>query len=140
MFKNGQFYLTTKGQLVKIFDTFKFGDGYTMNAAVYVTDQNQWLAMRYTPDGMCNQGAEFNIIATETYDKYRNYLTFSVFYDKLITAWRGRAMDPRGSVIVDLADIQNPERSMQLIQMGAEQKLLTWMREAGYDEDKKETV
>lgn len=145
MFKNGGFYLTAKGQLVKLFDSFKFADGYIINAAVFITggaNGGAWSAVRYSPEGRCNNGdATFAILATETFEKYRNYLTFVVHYDKVLNTWLGKANDPRGQIIVDLVDIQNPERALQLIQLGAEQKLLTWMREAGYDEvEKKESV
>lgn len=145
MFKNGGFYITAKGQLVKLFDSFKFADGFTINAAIYVTggaNGGAWSAVRYSPDGRCNNGdASFTILPAETFEKYRNYLSFVVHYDRAANAWRGKANDPRGQMIVDLVDIQNPERALQLIQLGAEQKLLTWMREAGYDEvEKKESV
>jgi hypothetical protein len=140
MFKNGGFYITARGQLVRVFDTFKFADNYTINAAVYLSGMG-WSAVRYTPNGDCNNGdAGFKLILTETFEKYRNYLTFTVFFDRATNSWRGKATDSRNSVIVDLNNIENPERAWQLIQMGAEQKLLTWMREAGYDEETKETV
>lgn len=140
MFKNGGFYLTAKGQLVRIFDSFKFADGFTINAAVYVVGTG-WSAVRYNAEGKCNNNsAEYAIIAGETFEKYRSYLTFVVHFDRANNYWRGKATDPRNCLIVELLNIENPERAWQLIQMGAEQKLLTWMREAGYDEDKKETI
>lgn len=140
MFKQGQFYLTAKGQLVKIFDSFKFQDNFTINAAVYLTEIG-WQASRYNLEGKCNNGdSGYTIALTETYEKYRNYLVSTVYFDRIANRWSAKAVDPRGSTIVQLANIENPERALQLIQLGAEQKLLTWMREAGYDEDKKEVV
>lgn len=140
MFKPGSFYLTCKGQLVKIFDIFKFQDGFVYNAAIYIVGTG-WMAARYNKDGACNvDGANNNIIAFEPVAKYPNYMQFLVWFDRTTLKWRGRASDPRGAVIVDLNDIDHRERAMQLIQRGAEQRVLAWMHEAGYDEDKKELV
>ena len=67
-------------------------------------------------------------------------MQFLVWFDRQTNKWRGRASDPSGKVIVDLTEIEHRERAMQLIQLGAEQKVLSWMREAGYDEETKELV
>ena len=140
MFKPGSFYLTAKGQLVKIFDSFKFQDGFTFNAAIY-SIANGWIAVRYNKDGQCNVGGGNNhIIAFEPVSKYSQYITFVVWFDRQSAKWKGRASDPGGNIVVDIQDIEHRERAMQLIQLGAEQKVLSWMREAGYDEDKKELV
>ena len=139
MFKLGGFYLTQKGQLVKIFNTFEFVDGYNYNAAVY-TIGHGWIAVRYTQDGKCNVDANHNINNFETFDKYAQYMQFVVWFDRASAKWCGRATDPRGSEIVKITDLDNRERAMSLIQLGAEQKVLSWMREAGYDEETKELV
>lgn len=141
MFKLGGFYLTARGQLVKIFNEFKFADGYSLNAAIYTPSNNGWIAVRYTPDGRCNVDGDANkILAADTFTSYHRYLQFLVWFDRATNMWKGRATDLRGTVIVDLANVENHERAMHLIQVGAEQKLLTWMREAGYDEEVKETI
>lgn len=140
MFKIGNFYLTKTGQLVKLFNTFPFQDGYTINAAIYMTGGG-WTAVRFTPAGQCNVDDGNNrIFLTETFDMYRRYMQFVVWCDRATNTWRGQAKDPRGQTIVSLDNIENHERAMQLIQTGAEQKLLTWMREAGYDDEMKETI
>lgn len=136
MFKLGGFYLTTKGQLVKIFNSFPFADGYTLNAAIHLIGQG-WTAARYAPDGRCNlDGANNQILgATETFDKYLNYLKFVIWFDRAAGLWAGNIQDPRGTVIVSLANLENEDRAIHLLRLGAAEKLLTYMREAGYDED-----
>jgi hypothetical protein len=140
VFKLGAFYLTTRGRLVKVFNSFQFADGYTLNAAIYFPDQG-WVAVRYKPDGSCNTDPDSNkMILTETFDRYRRYMQFLVWFDRATNLWCGRASDPNGKIIVTLTNIENEERAMGLIQVGVEQKLLAWMREAGYDEEVKESV
>lgn len=72
MFKMGEFYLTTKGQLVKVFNTFKFADGYTINAAIHVTGHG-WTSVRYAPDGRCNTDNDnYKIVGFESASQYPN--------------------------------------------------------------------
>lgn len=140
MFKIGGFYLTLKGQLVKIFTSFPFADGYQLNAAIYKPGSG-WVAARYAQDGKCNlEPDKNNIVITETFEKYQNYLQFVIWFDRAVSLWKGKAVDTLGNTIVNLENIENQARAMQLITLGAEQKMLTWMREAGYDEEKKEVV
>lgn len=135
MFKMGAFYITAKGRLVKLFNQFAFTDGFVINAAIY-TPGGGWAAVRYTADGRCNIDPTNNISVTETFDKYGNYITYSVYFDRLANCWRANGKDPYGATIVDLANVENRERATNLVLVGAEQKLLTWMHEAGYDEEK----
>lgn len=139
MLKIGGFYLTMKGQLVKIFNEFQFADGYPINAAVYIVGLG-WTAVRYTPEGKCNSDGNHNIVNAESFTNYANYMQFLVFFDRNTNRWNGRATDPRGQHIVQIGDIEHREQAMKLIQLGCEQKMLTWMREAGYDEESKELV
>lgn len=136
MFKMGSFYITSKGRLVKLFNQFAFTDGYVINAAVY-TPGAGWAAARYTTDGRCNMDfPNNNINLTETFHKYGQYLTYTVYFDRTANCWRASGKDPYGAIIVDLNTIENRERATNLVLVGAEQKLLTWMHEAGYDEEK----
>lgn len=132
--------MTSRGQLVKIFSTFQFQDGFTYSAAIYSPGQG-WTAVRYKPDGQCSVDSEKNhILNYEIVERYANYMQFVVWFDRATNKWRGRATDPRGTTIVELLEIEHRERAMQLIQLGVEQKVLSWMREAGYDEETKEVV
>lgn len=140
MFKLGKFYLSQRGQLVKIFSTFQFADGYTHSAAIYTVGSG-WNPVRYKPDGTCNISPDHNsILNFETFEKYPTYMTFVVWFDRTSGKWCGKATDVPGKIVVNITDIEHRERAMQLIQLGAEQKVLTWMREAGYDEENKELV
>lgn len=140
MFKVGQFYITLKGRLVKVFNQFAFQDGFVFNAAIYQPGTG-WVAVRYKPDGTCNlDAANNNMRAVDTFESYLTFLTITTFFNRANNTWIARATDPFGSMIVDLQNNETPERALTLIQMGAQEKLLTWMREAGYDEEMKETI
>jgi len=135
MLKMGGFYITAKGRLVKLFNEFTFADGYNINAALCDSKTGTWTAVRYKPDGTCNAGAENNILPDKTHSSYLNYLTYQVWFDLVANCWRGRASDPYGAIIVDQNNLDGFERAMKLIILGAEQKLLTFMKDAGYDEE-----
>lgn len=141
MFKMGGFYLTDKGRLVKLFNQFGFQDGYVINAAIYIPNQG-WQAMRYKLDGTCNVDNPNNFIRPdEKHDSYSKYLNFNVYFNRTNNSWSAFVRDLFGANIVELNNIENRERAMSLAYLGAEQKVLTWMREAGYDEDTvKETI
>lgn len=137
MFKMGGFYITSKGRLVKLFNQFAFADGFVINAAICQSNGGGWVAVRYKLDGTCNLEAADNKISPDNgVGIYANYMTFSIWFDRLANQWRGRATDAYGQIIVDLANLDGYERAMKLILLGAEQKLLSWMQDAGYDEGK----
>jgi hypothetical protein len=140
MLKPGSFYLTKQGQLVKIFNSFQFADGYTTNGAIHLVGAS-WQAVRFKPDGNCNvDGVNNSIPNFEPFTKYPTYMTFLVWCDRNSNKWCGQAKDLRGQIVISISDIEHRERAMSLIQLGCEQKILTWMREAGYDEETKEVV
>ncbi len=135
MFKMGGFYVTTKGRLVKLFNQFAFQDGYVISAAVYAPGSG-WFAVRYNINGVCNVDSSYNGISTnETYEHIGKYMKYHIWYDFNTHSWFANASDLHANIIVNLTGIENRERAMHLIYLGTEQKLLTWMREAGYDED-----
>lgn len=135
MFKSGDFYITTRGRLVKIFNQFPFQDGYVFAAAIYQPN-NGWQAARYNTLGICNSDpSNNNININETHDSFGKYMIYRVFYNFGSSSWSATAHDLHNSMIVELHGIENRERIMHLIQVGAGQKLLSWMREAGYDDE-----
>lgn len=136
MFKMGGFYLTKNGRLVKLFNQFAFADGFVINGAVCDAASGQWTAARFKLDGSCNVTADYKIDPTLTFQNYVNYMKFEVSYDRVANCWRGCAIDPYGAIIVNLSNLEGYERALKLILLGAEQKLLTWMRDAGYDLEK----
>lgn len=140
MFKPGKFYLTTKGQLVKIFSQFQFQDGFVFNAAIFSVSSG-WSAVRYNPAGVCNINNDKNVIINfEPFEKYKNYSTFLVWFDRTTSKWIGQAKDAIGNVIVTITHLDDEHRAMNLIQLGCEEKLLSWMREAGYEDETKELI
>lgn len=136
MFKMGGFYLTKNGRLVKLFNQFAFADGFVINGAVCDAATGTWTAARFKLDGSCNVTADYKIDSAITFQNYANYMTFQIFYDRAANCWAGRATDPYGAVIVNLNNLEGYERALKLILLGAEQKLLTWMHDAGYDLEK----
>lgn len=137
MFKMGGFYLTARGRLVKIFNQFVFSDGYHLNAAIYTPgNPGNWIAVRYNTQGQCTLEPQHNNInATDTFESYGRFLTYAVWFDFAARTWLAQAKDLHGNVIVNLTGLEHRDRAMQLVSIGAEQRILTWMREAGYDEE-----
>lgn len=133
MFKTGSYYLTVKGLLVKILNEFTFKDGATINAAVYLpAGGGGWYSYRYKPDGTCITDANLNMKSTETHENYLTYMKLAIGFDHATRTWAGTATDMMGNLISQLTAIESQERALKLLSMGAQEKLLTIMRESGY--------
>lgn len=132
MFKANEFYITTKGRLVKILSQFKYADGFEYVASMFVPG-NGWHALRYRVDGTCSLDNPNNQMApTSTFDTYLTFLNFTMRYDRATNTWVGNCHDGHNAPIVQLTGLEDQERALKLMQLGAQEKLLTWMREAGY--------
>jgi len=140
MFTVGNYYITVKGHLAKVVSEFKYQDGGNYGIAIYYPGTG-WIADRMKATGHSMNNAENNIIET---DDFKGFLTFCktvIDYDRVGKTWRGILYDAVGIVLLNLTGIESQERTLKLLQLGAQEKILTWMQESGYvDEEMDEGV
>lgn len=132
MFKIGGYYISTKGLLVKILNDFAFKDGATLTGAAYLPGHAGWFQYRFKADGTCIADGNLNIKPVETHENYLTYMKLAIGFDHATRTWGGTATDIMGNLILQLAAIESQERALKLLSMGAQEKLLTIMRESGY--------
>lgn len=131
MFIVGGYYITIKGRLAKIVSKFEYADAGHFQIAVRHHQQG-WIADRLRADGTSMTNADHNI---KDSDDFKGFLTFCktvILYDKEVKSWLGLLYDLHGAELIKLNGIESQERTLKLLQLGAQEKILTWMQESGY--------
>ena len=140
MFKVGSYYLTCKGRLAKVVSEFKYKDNGNYCTAIYYPGTG-WIADRIQNTGISVVNADNNIVET---DDFKGFLTFCkavIDYDRGAKTWKANLYDFAGVALLNLKGIESQERALKLLQLGAQEKVLTWMQESGYvDEEMQEGV
>jgi|ERR1019366_355558 hypothetical protein len=131
MFKVGAYYITAKGRLAKVVSEFKYQDRGNFGIAVYYHGSG-WIADRIKDDGKSVQTAEHNIIETDDFKGFLTFCNAMINYDRIAKTWKGTLTDLAGTVLLNLTGIESQERTLKLLQLGAQEKVLTWMQESGY--------
>lgn len=137
MFQIGGYYLTCKGRLAKVVSQFNFKDGGNLQCAVFFPG-NGWHPTRIKADGQSIDNAEHNMKET---DDFKGFLTFCktmIDFDHTARTWKGTLYAADGSALLALTGIESQERALKLLQLGAQEKILTWMQESGYVDDELE--
>jgi hypothetical protein len=131
MFTVGGYYITVKGRLAKIISDFKFKDNGNLQVAVHYPN-NGWYHTRILADGRSVDNAEHNL---KEEDNFKGFLTFcntTITFDRTARNWKGLLVGMDGNKILELTGIESQERALKLLQLGAQEKVLTWMQETGY--------
>jgi hypothetical protein len=131
MFKTGCYYITAKGRLAKVVSTFKVKDEGNVQIAVQCPGQG-WFPSRLKDNGTSIDNADHN---TNPEDDFKGFLTFCkimINYDRVTKTWAGGLYDLTNTQLIVLTGIESQERVLKLLQLGAQEKILTWMQETGY--------
>jgi hypothetical protein len=131
MFRVGSYYITAQGRLAKVVSEFKYIDGGIFTVAIQYPGSG-WIADRIKVDGKSVTNTNHNILET---DDFKGFLTFCksvIDYDRGAKTWKGQIYDLTGASLLSLTGIESQERTLKLLQLGAQEKILTWMQETGY--------
>lgn len=131
MFKVGGYYVTAKGRLAKIVSEFKYQDGANFIIAIQYPGTG-WIADRIKANGCSVNNAENNIDPTSDFKGFLTFCTTTINYDRTAKTWKGILYDGEGRTVLNLTGIESQERTLKLLQLGAQEKILAWMQESGY--------
>lgn len=137
MFKVGNYHITMRGRLVKLLSEFKMADGGNISGAVFVNGQG-WFPARFKVNGNCMENAEHNIHPDHDFRSFLTYCQATISYDHTAKSWSGTLKDSAGALILNLTGLDSQERTLKLLQLGAQEKVLTWMQDSGYVDDELE--
>ncbi len=137
MFKVGSYYLTCKGRLAKVIGEFKYKDNGNLLVAVHYPGSG-WYPTRIKADGLSVDNTEHNMKHTDDFKGFLTYCKTIITFDQGSRLWKGEMYDVLGSIILTLAGIESQERTLKLLQLGAQEKVLTWMQESGYVDEELE--
>ncbi len=125
------YYMSVKGRLVKIISAFKYADGAEFNAAVFFPG-NGWFPTRLKANGQSIESIEHSVNEADTFEAFLLYCITNIFFDRAARTWGGTMKDMSGHLIVSITGIETSEQTLKLLQLGTQEKLLTWMKDTGY--------
>lgn len=138
MIQIGQYYINNGGNLTKIYQKFPFQDGFQYSGAVHILDSG-WYPYRFQENGLC-EILTHSIKPENLFSNYLTFLKFHIYYNQENKTWSGSCFDTKLSLLLYVSEIESQEQTLKLMQIGAQEKLLTLMRDSGYVDDMDEGV
>ncbi len=126
MFKVGGYYVTAKGRLAKIVSEFKYQDGGVFSTAIHLPGTG-WVPDRMKTTGVSMFNVDYNMKEIDDFKGFLTYCKIVITFDHISRTWTGGTYDLTGQTAVTLTGIENQERALKLLQLGAQEKVLTWI-------------